>query len=137
MSRDTSVSIISGRLTRDPEIKTTQSGKSVCSFSIACNDDKEKVNFFDCQAWEKTAEIINQYCKKGNKILVTGRFNQQRWDDDNGVKRSKYVLNVQAFEFMGGKNEQSQSDKSGADKVNEGFNGTTTGPENFDDDVPW
>ena len=84
MSRDTNLSIKSERLTREPEIKTTLSGKSVCSFSLACNDSKEKVNFFDCQAWEKTAEIIAEYCKKGMKILIVGRDDQQRWDDQDG-----------------------------------------------------
>ena len=105
MARDTNIIVISGRLTRDPESRTTKEGKAVCSFSIACNDSDEKVNFFDCQAWEKTAEIITEYCKKGNKILITGRINQQRWDDDNGGKHQKNVINIQSFEFMGGKKE--------------------------------
>lgn len=122
MARDTNIIVISGRLTRDPENRITGAGKAVCNFSIACNDSDEKVNFFDCQAWEKTAEIITEYCKKGNKILITGRINQQRWDDDNGVKHQKNVINIQSFEFMGGKKEESNSSTS--DKVQNEFNGT-------------
>lgn len=100
MSRDTNIIVISGRLTRDPELKYTKESKSVCSFSIACNDSDEKVNFFDCQAWEKLAEIVNQYCKKGKKILVNGRINQQRWEDSEGKPRQKNIINVQQLEFM-------------------------------------
>lgn len=121
MSVDTNLSIKSGRLTRDPEIKTTATGKSVCSFSIACNGFKEKVNFFDCQAWEKTGEIINQYCKKGQKILVIGEDDQQRWDGDDGKKHVKTIINVRSFEFMGGGEKQERSD---ADKVSDAFNGS-------------
>ena len=110
MARDTNIIVISGRLTRDPEIRYTKESKAVCNFSIACNDSDEKVNFFDCQAWEKTAEIINEYCKKGNKILITGRINQQRWDDDNGGKHQKNVINIQSFEFMGGKKSENSND---------------------------
>jgi single-strand DNA-binding protein len=117
--RDTNIFIMSGRLTRDPEMRHTKESKAVCNFSLACNDSKEKVNFFDCQAWEKTAEIITEHCKKGQKILITGRLNQQRWDDENGKPRSKNVVNVQNFEFMGSKN----SETSGADAVRDSFNG--------------
>lgn len=117
MSRDTNLIIISGRLTRDPEMRYTPSGKAVCSFSLACNDDKEKVNFFDCQAWEKTAEIITEHCAKGQKILVVGRNNQQRWEDSEGNNRTKWVVNIQNFEFMGSKKD------SGAEKIDKAFSG--------------
>lgn len=116
MSIDTNISIKSGRLTRDPEIKTTATGKSVCSFSIACNGFKEKVNFFDCQAWEKTGEIITEHCTKGMKILVIGEDDQQRWDGDDGKKHVRQIINVRSFEFMGSK-------KSDADKVSDSFSG--------------
>ena len=116
MSIDTNLTIKSGRLTRDPEIRGTTSGKSVCSFSIATNGFKEKVNYFDCQAWEKTGEIIAEHCKKGQKVLVIGEDDQQRWDDQDGKKHVRQIINVRSFEFMGGK-----SEKSDADKVNETF----------------
>ena len=126
--RDTNITILTGRLTRDPEMRYTKEGKAVCSFSIACNDSKEKVNYFDCQAWEKTAEIITEYCKKGNKILITGRMNQQRWDDQDGKKHSKIIINVSNFEFMGDK-----SDQSDADKIKDQFNGESVP----DEEVPF
>ena len=69
-----------GRFTRDPEIKYTQSGKAVCSFSLACSKRKGKnasdsqptADFINCVAWEKTAEIIGRYCCKGKQALVVG-----------------------------------------------------------------
>lgn len=122
MSRDANIITLSGRLTRDPEMRYTPQGKSVCSFSLACNDSKDKVNFFDCQAWEKTAEIMTEYCKKGKKILIIGRLNQQRWDDQDGKKRSKNIINVSEFQFMDGKNDESS--------------GTDSPPPPNDDEVP-
>lgn len=115
MSRDTNLIVISGRLTRDPEMRYTPSGKAVCSFSLACNENDNKVNYFDCQAWEKTAEIITEYCKKGKKILVFGRTDQQRWDDQDGKKHVKNIVNINSFEFMGG------GEKSSSDKVSDTF----------------
>jgi len=108
MSRDTNLIVMTGRLTRDIELRYTPQGKAVASFGLACNDSDEKCNFFECQAWEKTAEVMNEHLKKGSKILINnGRFNQERWDDkESGEKRSKYVLNVQSFEFMGGKRDE-------------------------------
>lgn len=127
MSIDTNLTIKSGRLTRDPEIKTTATGKSVCSFSIACNGFKEKVNFFDCQAWEKTGEIINEHVKKGQKILIIGEDDQQRWDGDDGKKHVRQIINVRSFEFMGGKSEV----KSDADKVSDAFSGDPFSDDNI------
>lgn len=105
MSRDTNLFVVTGRLTSDPTQKYSPDGKEISSFSIACNDSDEKVNFFNVEAWEKKAEIINQYCKKGSKILVTGRMNEQRWEKD-GNKFSRMVIKLESFEFMGGKRDE-------------------------------
>lgn len=71
---------------------------------------------------EKTAEIMTEYCKKGKKILIIGRLNQQRWDDQDGKKRSKNIINVSEFQFMDGKNDESS--------------GTDSPPPPNDDEVP-
>lgn len=107
MSRDTSLQIVSGRLVKDAEQGFMPDGKEISKFTLACNESDTKCDFYDCQAYEKTAEIINQYCKKGSKILVTGRPSQQRWDDkETGQPRQKQVIKVQSFEFMGGKRDE-------------------------------
>jgi len=95
---------IVGRFTQDPIFKKTPSGKSVCSFSIAVNDgygDKESVAFVNCECWNKTAEFVAKYLKKGNRVGISGKIKQDRWTDTDGKNRSviKIVaLNVQGLE---------------------------------------
>lgn len=102
--------ILGGNLTRDPELRYTPNGKGVAEFGIAVNrvwtseagEKKEDVSFFDIQAWGRTAEVISQYFKKGNPILVTCRAKLEQWDDKNdGRKRSKIKFIVDSFQFCG------------------------------------
>ena len=90
-----------GRLTKDPELKTTNSGKSVCPFTIAVDKGygREGTNFIDCESWNKTAEYIGKYLKKGSLALVDGRLDQQVWEQ-NGQKRSKIVVVVNSIESL-------------------------------------
>lgn len=98
-----------GNLTRDPELRTTPSGQSVCSFSLAVNrtwrnangEQQEAVDYIDCNAWGKAGEIISQYMQKGRAILVSGRLSQRSWEQD-GQKRSKVEVVVEDFNFVGG-----------------------------------
>ena len=103
--------ILKGRLTRDPEINYTQSGKAVCSFDIAYNQTKEKVFFFNCQAWEKTAENITKYFKKGNEILFQGELIQTTWEKE-GKKQSRIIINVTRFDFIGLPKEKTESNQN-------------------------
>ena len=98
-----------GRLTRDPELKTTQGGTSVASFSLANNrsytsqnEKKEQVSFFNCIAWGKPGEVIAQYCKKGSKLGIEGRLQQRSWQDQNGQKRNTVEIVVENFQFLSG-----------------------------------
>ena len=111
MTRGFSKAIISGNITRDPELRTTPSGVKVTSFSVAVNrvykdangNNQESVSFIDCSAWGKAAEVINQYAKKGTGILVSGRLDQRSWEDKNtGQKRSRVEIVVEDFNFLGG-----------------------------------
>ena len=102
--------ILIGRLTRDPELRYTPAGTAVASFSLANNysyskdgEKKEKVSYFDCVAWSKLGEIITEHCKKGTAIAIEGRLDQQRWDDQDGQKKSKIEIVVEGFNFVGGK----------------------------------
>lgn len=103
--------ILSGNLTRDPEIGYTQSGKAYAHASIAVDRrSKEKsADFFNLTAWEKTAEIMEKYLKKGSKILVDGRLQFSQYEDKDGTKKSSVDVIVDNFEFMDAK---SQGDKS-------------------------
>ena len=100
-----------GNLTRDPETRTTPSGQSVTSFSLAVNrswrgadgQQQESVSYIDCTAWGKAGEIIAQYMGKGRALLVSGRLDQRSWDDkESGQKRSKVEVVVEDFNFVDG-----------------------------------
>ncbi len=108
--RGFSKAIITGNLTRDPELRTTPSGANVCGFTVAINrvykdangGQREDVSFIDCSAWGKTGETIAQYAKKGSAVLVCGRLDQRSWEDKNtGQKRSRVEIVVDDFNFMG------------------------------------
>lgn len=80
---------IMGRLTRSPELRHTQSGKSVASFAIACDRDFEKnaVDFFDVVAWGNTADFVASYFTKGRMAVISGRLQTREWTDREGNKR--------------------------------------------------
>ena len=111
--RGFSKAIIAGNITRDPELRSTPNGASVCSFSVAINrvyrdsngEQKEEVSFIDCSAWGKLGEMIGQYAKKGSGVLVSGRLSQRTWEDKNGGgKRSRVEIVVEDFNFVGENN---------------------------------
>lgn len=102
--------VLGGNLTRDVELKYTQSNTAIARFTIANNkkwtsssgEKKEDVAFIDCTAWGKTAETIAKFFGKGQKIAVTGRLKQEVWNDkEDGKKRSKIGVTVDSFEFVG------------------------------------
>lgn len=94
-----------GRLTRDPELRHTQSGTPVCSFSIACERDFKNANgerdtdFFDCVAWRQTAEFVSQYFTKGRMAIVEGRLQNRDWTDNEGNKRRSTEIIVSSVYF--------------------------------------
>lgn len=101
--------IIGGRLTRDPELKTTPSGVSVANFSVAVNrpykkGEKGEADFFECVAWQKTAEFITRNFYKGNTICVTGHLQQRSWEKD-GVKRTVTEVVAEEACFVDAKSE--------------------------------
>ena len=119
--RGFSKAIITGNLTRDPELRSTPNGASVCSFSVAVNRvyrdsngaQKEDVSFIDCSAWGKLGEMIGQYAKKGSGVLVSGRLSQRTWEDKNsGQKRSRVEIVVEDFNFT-----SSASDRNSGERV--------------------
>ena len=93
-----------GRLVRDPEVRYTQSGKAVASFTLAIDrrrsgDGNQQVDFIPCIAWEKTADVISQYVTKGQKIAVEGRIQTRSYDAQDGNKRYVTEVVVQSMEF--------------------------------------
>ena len=140
--RGFSKAIIAGNLTRDPELRSTGSGTSVCSFSVAVNrvyrsadgENKEDVSFIDCSAWGKLGEMIAQYAKKGSGVLVSGRLNQRSWEDKNGGKRSSVEIVVEDFNFTGNASRDGGSSSSSASSSS--ANAPVDAPEDIPTDIP-
>lgn len=141
--------VLMGNLTRDPELRTTPNGQTVCSFSLAVNrtwknangEQQEAVDYIDCNIWGKPAEIIDQYMNKGSGILVSGRLQQRSWEQD-GQKRSKVEVVVEDFNFVGGGNDgggnsqrssSSSSSSAPAPKKEMKSNDSDDEPINLDD----
>jgi single-strand DNA-binding protein len=107
MARGINQVILMGRLTRDPETRTTPSGKTVTTFSLAVDrlGSDDQADFFDITAWEKTGELVQQYLSKGRRVLIQGRLRQDSWDDkETGKKRSKVEVTASDVTFLDGPN---------------------------------
>lgn len=93
--------VIMGRLTRDPELRYTQSNVPVASFTVAVDRDyqKDQVDFIDCVAWRQGGEFVSQYFRKGQMIVVSGSLQSRRWEDRDGNKRVNWEINVERSYF--------------------------------------
>jgi len=90
-----------GRLTKNPELRYGQTGKAICSFSVAYNRGNDEADFFECVSFDKTAETIANYVKKGQRILIDGRLQQDRWkDQQTGENRSMVKILINRFDFI-------------------------------------
>lgn len=109
--------ILMGRLTRDPELRHTQSGTAVCSFTLAIDRDRKDANgekqtdFIDCVAWNKQAEFVAQWFSKGMMAIVVGRIQSRKWQDQNGNNRTAIELNCEEVSF--GETKKNRDSNSG------------------------
>jgi single-strand DNA-binding protein len=102
-----------GNLTRDPELRQTPNGTSVCQLGVAVNSSYkdasgqwvEKPNFFDVVVWGTQGENCARYLTKGRQVAVDGRLDQRSWDAQDGTKRSKVEIIAETVMFIGGQNE--------------------------------
>lgn len=123
--------ILVGNLTRDVELRYAPSGSAIAKFGLATNrrwkdrnsgEDREEVMFVDINVFGRSAEIANQYLRKGSKVLVEGRLVLERWVDQNGQNRSKHSISADTVQFMETRAE-SQTNQGG------GYGG----PQGYDD----
>jgi single-strand DNA-binding protein len=136
--------VIVGRLVEDPELKTTANGKSVCNFNIAYNTgwgDFKKSNFIRCTAWQAAADIIIKYYKKGDKIAVSGTLEQNRWETQDGQKKSIHQIIVRDMESCG-KSSKNKGTEAPNNKESEANDAEEPGPsenekEPEDDNIPF
>lgn len=109
--------ILMGRLTRDPELRHTQSGTAVCSFTLAIDRDRKDANgekqtdFIDCVAWGKQAEFVSQWFSKGMMAIVVGRIQSRKWQDQNGNNRTAIEINCEDVSF--GETKKNRDSNSG------------------------
>ena len=104
---DLAVAVIVGRLTRDAELKYTNSGQAVCHFSVATGSRRKKgdqwveeSSFWDVDLWGKLGESINQYLTKGKLVAVEGSMRQDKWEQD-GQTRSKTLISANTVQLLG------------------------------------
>lgn len=88
-------------LVKDPEIKQTQSGKSVCTMRICVSENQAKTKcFIDCEAWDKTAEACAKFMKKGREVMVEGELCMSSWTNKEGVTQSRHFIRANKVKFM-------------------------------------
>jgi len=141
--------ILLGNLTRDPELRVTPQGLSICKLSIAVNrnyktangEEQEETTYVDVDAFGKPAEIISKYMAKGRPILVDGRLKTDSWTNQAGEKRSKLKVVLENFQFLGGRSED--SGRSGydsapqADQSSNDFGQGDYESKDLDEDIPF
>lgn len=138
--------ILVGNLTKDPELKKTNSGVSVCSFRIAVGrrfktNEQPEADFIDIVTWRSTAEFVCRYFHKGKPILVCGSLQSRSWDDDKGNKRYSVEVVSDECTFVENKTATQGSTQAhtGQATVAPSYQGEQTGFEDLssDDDLPF
>jgi single-strand DNA-binding protein len=136
--------ILAGNLTRDPQLSYTPTNTAVTEFGLAINrrwksqsgENREETCFADCRVYGKQAETFNEYMSKGRPVLVEGRLQFQQWTAKDGSKRSKHMVIVENFQFLGGREgggggggpgRSASADDAGSDAP----------PPPTDDDIPF
>lgn len=103
--------VLMGRLVADPELRTTTTGRSVCSFRIAVDrsyakaGEERKADFIPIVAWESTANFVSRYFSKGSMIAVQGQLQSRQYEDNTGAKRTAYEVLAREVSFCGSKSE--------------------------------
>ena len=106
--------VLTGNLTRDPELRSTGSGMSVCSLRVACNTRRknqasgeweDKPNYFDVTVWGAQGENCSTYLSKGRPVAIDGRLEWREWEDQNGNKRQAVDIIADSVQFLGGRDD--------------------------------
>lgn len=133
--------LLIGRLTKDPELKYSQSGKAFCKFSLAVTREynRDEADFINCVAWDKRAETIAEYLRKGKRIALQGRLSVRSYEQNGETKWITEVI-VDKFEFVdaaGSQNQQSSYSQQGPQNSNDTFADNDNEEIIDDDDFPF
>ena len=149
--------IITGNLTRDPELRSTAGGTSVCSLRVACNGRRrnpstneweDQPNYFDVTVWGAQGENCQRYLSKGRAVAVDGRLQWREWTDQQGNKRQSVDIVADSVQFLGGRDDASGGNGNGFSSgaraaesdvpIDTGdFDRTPVGAGGSDDDIPF
>ena len=108
--------VLTGNLTRDPELRSTNTGTAVCSLRVACNtrrrnaatgDWEDKPNFFDVTVWGAQGENCSRFLSKGRPVAIDGRLEWREWEDQNGNKRQNVDIIAESVQFLGSRDDAS------------------------------
>src|SRR5262245_55306766 len=113
--------VLTGNLTRDPELRSTQGGTSVCSLRVACNtrrkgpsgDWVDKPNYFDVTVWGAQGENCARFLAKGRPVAIDGRLEWREWQDQNGNNRQAIDIVADAVQFLGGRDDMGGGGRNG------------------------
>lgn len=128
-----------GRLVRDPELNTTNSGIAVCRFTVAVNrpyqkDKEQQADFINVTAWRGTAEFVSKYFSKGSVIIVEGKLQNNDYTDKEGVKHYSMQVVADNVNFGGGKSENTSQAETNSNAIAQTVEGTSLPPNlNLDD----
>ncbi len=131
--------LLTGRLTRDPELRALASGKSVTTFNVATNEyaggGKEKAEFHTIVTWDKLAQVCGQYLGKGQQVAIEGRIQTRSWDDDAGKRHWRTEIVANHVEMLSGRKKKDYEAQAAADALENqaGTLGDEPGP---DDPIP-
>lgn len=138
--------ILVGNLTRDPEIRYTQSGKAVTKFTLAVNNprNKEETTFVDIVAWDRLGETCNTYLKKGSNTLVEGRLVIRSYDDKDGNKRKATEVVIDNMQMLGARQGGEGGEYNGGGYAGARSGGSSNGAsagdafnDELDDEIPF
>ena len=139
--------LLMGNLTRDIELKHIPSGMAVANIGLAVNrrykskegENREETTFVDCEAWGRTAEVMQQYLAKGRPVFIEGRLKLDTWQDKDGSNRSKLKVVVESFEFIDSRGGDSGGGGGGSSQP--AYSGARSGESQHepigDDDIPF
>ena len=136
--------ILIGNLTRDPELRVTGTGLSICKLGLAVNrsytskdgESKDETTYVDVDAFGKQAEILGKYMQKGRPIMIEGRLKLDQWESNDGQKRSKLGVVLESFQFIGSRDDNVSRSTGATDSSSHGISNNTQ-EESFDGDVPF
>jgi single-strand DNA-binding protein len=141
--------VMTGNLTRDPELRNTPSGTPVCSLRLACNTRRrdasgewtDKPNYFDITVWGAQGENCATYLSKGRPVAIDGRLEWREWEDSNGNKRQSVEIIADSVQFLGsregGENGQRFTPQSDVPADTSDFQAAPAGPAQGTDDIPF